>query len=906
MCNSLKKLVIILTNTSHQKYLIIFMCYAFIMSSYEEDLRCWYDENVLSILSRFKANEFSLVLICIFIYIVIVDIKHKWIHRFRYNVQWIFILFLGLLTIVRFRFSGMYDYVPWLWYVSYVDILVAIGLSYLCVAILNHIRILSNKRIGLVTKNNGILRDWPIERKCEDIFDLSNEAQKIADEILGLDNTKTWSLAITAQWGAGKTSFLNLIKENFSDKDFEILYFNPRDSKSFRTIQEDFFSQIASILSKYDSGCNGILKDYMSSLQLIDNRGVIEKIMSFYKIWDKEDLKEKLKKSFGHINKKVLVLIDDFDRLSKEEIFEVLKLIDSNAAFGNLIFLTAYDKTQVNKALGESNNTEDACFVDKFFNLEFFIPSRPYSYITNYIGENLCLLLNAKEAEASSIKTTLYNTEEILKEYLPTLRDAKRFINQFSMDYRLVRGDVKLYEYVLVQLIKYRYHDEYTKLFRKQYVELGGLFSNRQLYYLKKEIDDMCKIKPLLKNLFPEQSEKGYNRDSYKHIFDTKSFENYFVNQIYGTMRLKEMEFIFFCTIDETFSKLNEWINNDRQQNDIIAYLYSFDMDKFNNDSYFLRYVDIITYLAVKRPESKAYWLFMRLIYLPNLEGYDKKYNLDFDDYKNHLLKIITDSVNDHSLKLIRLIHNAIKTCAIRDDEQLIKDADIWPSIKKQFLTICSAIDDLQIMKEWLYNCIDHMELPSRYIVLDSDCLSACKNRIVACPGFYIKGFVFLGGVSSNPDFNTVACEPFWKQIFGDVQEFEKFISDCESKETENISLVRNFWELYKANEYKQIEFNNQGNVNDKIANGLMYEVSLLRQIKDVWNKIAVLPEITGDSTTEEVLVRKRALQSAIENIDSVHLNIAYKFNVRREISSKLESLKPIASAGTKRLCHYF
>ena len=727
------------SNKSYLQYIIVFLSFAFIMTSYEDDLKCLFDEMVMPILSEFRANAFSFVLVCILVFVVASDIKRKWSYRYRFDGRWTFVLFCILFVTLRYRFTGLYNYVPWLWLVSYVDICIVAGLSYLIVAITNKIRINANKQDSknankqdsLYTPSDGIIRDWPIEGKNEDIFDLAEEAKKIAGEILSLDKSKTWSLAITAQWGAGKTSFLNLIKENFSDNDFEIVYFNPRDSKSYQTIQEDFFSMIICVLSKYDSGCSSVMKDYMSSLQLIDNRGVIEKVVSFYRIWDKEDLKDKLKKSFAHIGKKVLVLIDDFDRLSKEEILEVLKLIDSNAAFANLVFLTAYDKNQVNKALGESNNTDDACFVDKFFNLEFVIPSRPYSYITNYIGDKLCSMLDAKAYEASSIKKNLNDVENILKEYLPTLRDAKRFINQFHLDYRLVRGDVKLYEYILVQLIKYRYHDEYTKLFRKLYIEVGGFFSSRQLYYLKKDIDEECKIRSLLVKLFPKQNESsGYSGETYKHIFDAQSFENYFVNQIYGTMRISEMESIFHCTITEAYGKIDEWAKKESQLNDIIAYLYSFDMDSFSSGEYYLRFANVIAYLAVKRPKSKAYWLFVRLIYLSNLDGYGGKYNLNMENYKQQLLETIVDVEKDGNLQLARRIHSAFQTHEIKEDEQLIKDADVWPSIKSQFLKVCPEFDDLQIMKGWLYDCIDHMEQPSRRIILDRDCLDACRQRM--------------------------------------------------------------------------------------------------------------------------------------------------------------------------------
>ena len=881
------------SNKSYLQYILAFLSFAFIMTSYEDNLKSLFDKMVMPILSEFRANVFSFVFVCILVFVVASDIKRKWSYRYRFDGRWIFVLFCILFVTLRYRFSGLYNYVPWLWLVSYVDICIVAGLSYLIVAITNKIRIYTNKRDSICTRIDGIIRDWPIEGKNEDIFDLADEAKKIADEILCLDKSKTWSLAITAQWGAGKTSFLNLIKENFSDNDFEIVYFNPRDSKSYQTIQEDFFSLISCVLSKYDSRCSSVMKDYMSSLQLIDNRGVIEKVVSFYRIWDKEDLKDKLKKSFAHIGKKVLVLIDDFDRLSKEEILEVLKLIDSNAAFANLVFLTAYDKNQVNKALGESNNTDDACFVDKFFNLEFVIPSRPYSYITNYIGDNLCRMLDAKAYEASSIKKTLNDVENILKEYLPTLRDAKRYINQFHMDYRLVRGDVKLYEYVLVQLIKYKYHDEYTKLFRKQYIVIGSsIFSTRQLYYLMKDIDEECKIKSLLVKLFPEQSEGSeYSGETFKHIFDTQSFDNYFVNQIYGTMRIGEMESIFRCTITEAYRKIDEWVKNENQLNDIIAYLYSFDMDSFSSGEFYLRFADVIAYLAVKRPKSKAYWLFMRLIYLSNLDGYDGKYNLNMENYKQRLLGIIVDIEKDVNLQLVRQIHSAFQTHEIKEDEQLIKDADVWPSIKSQFLKVCPEFDDLQVMKGWLYNCIDHMEPTSRHIILDRDCLDACRQRIIARPDIYIKGFVFLGGMSSNPEFNTIACEPFWEQIFGDATRFEKFISDCETNGVENVSLVRNFWELYKANNYNQIEFDNQGDVQEKIDYGLNKEADLLKQGQLIWFEINSLTHITDESSQEEIKERIGVIQGAITKLNEINLNIAWLFNIRKELGIILSSL---------------
>ena len=138
-------------------------------------------------------------------------------------------------------------------------------------------------------------------------------------------------------------------------------------------------------------------------------------------------------------------------------------------------------------------------------------------------------------------------------------------------------------------------------------------------------------------------------------------------------MRISEMESIFHCTITEAYGKIDEWAKKESQLNDIIAYLYSFDMDSFSSGEYYLRFANVIAYLAVKRPKSKAYWLFMRLIYLSNLDGYGGKYNLNMENYKQQLLETIVDVEKDGNLQLARHIHSAFQTHEIKEDEQIRK-----------------------------------------------------------------------------------------------------------------------------------------------------------------------------------------------------------------------------------------
>ena len=872
------------------EYIILCLAITYVLVTYKTQYMAWYNKKLIPIIGLFISNIWIVLLTFILIVIAICDLVKRYRARYQYDVKVILSLFFVSIVLIVCRFSGDYDYVNWIWFISYVDVLTYFCIIYVIAAIVNKLRmyydLYKSKYKEAVSSKESILNDWPIEHKKEDIFDLEDEAIKLAERIKTLDRNKTWSLAITAPWGTGKTSFLNLIMEHISEKDFEVVRFIPRDSKSFTTIQEDFFTSIACVLSKYDSRCSNTLKDYMASLQLIDNRDVVEKVTNFYRIWNKDSLKDSIKQSFASLDKKVLVLIDDFDRLSKDEILEVLKLIDSNAAFTNMVFLTAYDKEQVNKSLGDSYMTKDACFVDKFFNLDFSIPSRPYSYISRYIEDKLCKFLNASESEIKTIQQTITNRSSIFEEYIPTLRDAKRYINQFVLDFKQVRGDVIIDEYLLVQLVKYRHPELYRSLYKKEYVERrGSLFGNMNVMYLKNELDDNLKILPILNHLFPKDNESVEN--SYKHIYDIQSFDNYFVNQIYSSLRIGDMQALFSLAWNDVTSIIDGWITNDKNSKDFIDYLDSRNMNNFSSNT-FWRYAEMIAYIACKQPDSRAYWLFLRITNMSNMEGFDKKYELNFDSYRNRLLDILKNS--DSNLSLLTRMHVGYKTYDINEHEELIKDEDIWPYIKDKFILASedSATDDIWLL-DFLHKCINSMEVPSRHLILDSECLKAYRRRIEESPAFYIKKFVFLGGYSTHPDFNTVACEPFWRQIFGGDSQFENFINECIDKKIEKTDLVSNFWQLYKANDFNPIEFHYQGNVQEKIDSNLVEEVRKLEEMKRIENLVSQIPDKIDSVSDDNKTQYKQLLLQYKNELDDIKLYLSLNGRLQKIIEEKLK-----------------
>ena len=502
------------------KFLIVGLAITYVLVGYNTPIMSWYNTNVIPILNLFVPNFWINSITFILIFIAGCDIyyKNKVCYQFdKYEILALLFLFTELII---YRSSGEYCYVSWIYCISYVDAIWVACVAYFVVAIINKIR----KYWELWNKDknpNSSENDKPIENASQDLYGFTKYVEALVPRIIELDSSNTWSIAINAPWGAGKTSFINLIIEEIGKKaDYEIIKFNPRNSKSVNHIQEDFFYTLASALSKYDSRCSHTIKAYMVSLQLIDKSGVINKLVDFYSIWNKEDLKKTIEHTISSLKKKVLVVIDDFDRLTKEEILEVLKLIDKNAAFPNITFLTAYDKAQVNKILNPEYKPDDACFTDKYFYREYSLPlhSLTFPYLINPLDRDLRLSIDEK----IRIKNNIAQHISIFEKYITTIRDGKRFIGQFVDNYELVREKVSLPDFLLVQLIKYGDDESYNALRQGEYTEHKSLIP--KLLTLKK-IALESTISPILKELFPELEDFV---DYEKRICNNKRFDIYF------------------------------------------------------------------------------------------------------------------------------------------------------------------------------------------------------------------------------------------------------------------------------------------------------------------------------------------------------------------------------------------
>ena len=314
-----------------------------------------------------------------------------------------------------------------------------------------------------------IQNDVAIKRECDDWLGFSATVKVLFEDLCLLDlRRESLTMGVIAEWGKGKSSFINLLINKVEVHGDIIIRFNPRGSKSAANIQEDFFDTFATELSKYYAGFGFLLGRYTKHLGLLGQYEWTRPLESLLTLLLPEKDNQAINDALYAIGRRVYVVIDDLDRLTGEEIIEVLKLVDRNASFNNVVFVMAYDKQYVNNVLRKHlDHGLDHSFIDKYVTWEVILPkidSRVFGdKMKLYLGS---YLLGLPDEEKKRVLEGWVYVGSIIVEDLASVRHLKRYMNITLPRYREVYSRVDPADFFLLSLLQYRYLTIYNKLAR--------------------------------------------------------------------------------------------------------------------------------------------------------------------------------------------------------------------------------------------------------------------------------------------------------------------------------------------------------------------------------------------------------------------------------------------------------
>ena len=428
--------------------------------------------------------------------IVLYQLYWIWTHRSSYLLTGIY--YVGVLFFVLYVYYRGYYSSCYFWpiteggEIAWVDLFL---LPYLLCVVQQGVYIvtfLPKWRASLRrSRVQGIETDRPIKSEDEDWLGFCGVVGILSDSLKSLDlRRESLTMGIVAQWGKGKTSFVNLLAKKVKEHGDIVVCFNPRASKSVAHIQEDFFDAFSKELSKYCSGFGFLLGRYTKHLGLLGQYEWTRPLESLLTLLLPEKDEQAINDALRIIGRRVYVIIDDLDRLTGEEIIEVLKLVDRNASFNNVVFVMAYDKEYVNNVLSKHlSHGLDHSFIDKYVTWEVILPEVDSEILKekmkSYLEDHLFDL--SKEEKERVLEGWRY-VDNIVIGYLESVRHLKRYLNLMIHRYLQVYNKVDPADFFLLSLLQYRHLGIYNNLAWGIYVELSE--KDSQDPYLSLSVDN--------------------------------------------------------------------------------------------------------------------------------------------------------------------------------------------------------------------------------------------------------------------------------------------------------------------------------------------------------------------------------------------------------------------------------
>ena len=309
--------------------------------------------------------------------------------------------------------------------------------------------------------------DRPIERREQDRLGRRSFAEAIARRVLAVPAEHGFTIAVVGEWGTGKTSVLNMAAEAFGDDDeaTAVLRFNPWLFSGADDLMTRFFNELGAQLNQ---GNDERLKSVARALSGIGQSlaplspfpGTVTVTDLIAKVTDewasapsllqrRNQLREALTKS----GTRIIVLIDDIDRLEPRETRELVRLVRLTSDLPNIVFLLAFERERVAKSLGEDAD-EGQKYLDKIVQVSHDVPVARKATLTAMLIAGLNELIEARDLGDPDRDVWVSVLYEILRPLLSNPRDVKRYLYSLPVTLDAVGHEVALADLLGLEAIR--------------------------------------------------------------------------------------------------------------------------------------------------------------------------------------------------------------------------------------------------------------------------------------------------------------------------------------------------------------------------------------------------------------------------------------------------------------------
>lgn len=315
-------------------------------------------------------------------------------------------------------------------------------ISGILVLIRQLVLILKEKKI-----NSLFVIDKELETKEADLLNFSDKAEMFAEQIYNGGSSESFVFGVDAPWGIGKSTFINFCNEYWSKKhasDIVVYKFSPLRYLGSTNLLDIFIDGLIHSIQKnsFIPEIRPLISRYARLLKEISRFSLFGFTIPTLAVnYTADEACDDLGAVLKYLPKKVIIIIDDLDRISFSEIKDILFIIRKSFAFPNVSYVICYDTENIGILEAETPDTEKVSeFLEKFVNIKISLYLERDN-LAKYVSDNLEKALTTSLVDPLPVRQAVGGLLDIYKSaiyhrYLPfigDIRKLKRLINTVLM-----------------------------------------------------------------------------------------------------------------------------------------------------------------------------------------------------------------------------------------------------------------------------------------------------------------------------------------------------------------------------------------------------------------------------------------------------------------------------------------
>lgn len=322
------------------------------------------------------------------------------------------------------------------------------------------------------------MSDAPLTDPSEDALGRHEVATRLANSLMNIDAKDGFVLALDGPWGSGKTTLANFIKYELDNREGTkpiIVHFNPWWFGSSEDLLNRFLMEFSAAIGRQSASKKlrriaatlDLMAKVASPLRLIPvasetartvseaGKGMSDAVSSLAAQMDNDmyGLREEVTKRLRMERRRVVVFVDDLDRLDAAEIKRMFAVIKAVANFPNTIYVLALDRTQAATVLDAVTNSAGAAYVEKIVQATVNVPLPSRAQIQGMMERGLSAIVGELEKGSTDYEHLGVVWLEVLWPFLRQPRQIVRYLNSLQLADSAIGSEVNRIDLLAVEFL---------------------------------------------------------------------------------------------------------------------------------------------------------------------------------------------------------------------------------------------------------------------------------------------------------------------------------------------------------------------------------------------------------------------------------------------------------------------